>query len=52
MKPRNDGLTYARSDFVEDGTHPSPGSGRAKVARQLLDFFKTDSTARPWFVSP
>ena len=47
---RSDGLTYAQTDLVGDGTHPSP-SGRQKVARQLLDFLKTDSTARPWFLS-
>jgi hypothetical protein len=46
---RTDGLTYVQPDFGPDGTHPS-ASGVAKVARQLLDFFKTDATARPWFV--
>ncbi len=49
MNKREDGLTYEERDFGNDGTHPSQ-SGREKVARQLLDFFKTDSTARPWFV--
>ena len=48
-RTRNDGLTYAQSDLVGDGTHPSP-SGRQKVARQLLDFFKSDSTAKLWFL--
>jgi Cu/Ag efflux protein CusF len=46
-----DGLAYEQSDFVGDGTHPSP-SGRRKVAEQLLHFFKTDSTAKIWFVKP
>jgi lysophospholipase L1-like esterase len=46
---RADGLFYEPSDFAADGTHPSP-SGRRKVADQLLHFFKTDSTAKPWFV--
>ena len=32
-----------------DGVHPSP-AGRQKVARLLLDFLKTDDTARAWFV--
>jgi hypothetical protein len=44
-----DGLTYLVGDFVGDGTHPSP-SGAAKVAKLLLDFFTTDTNARPWFV--
>ncbi|HEV8606219.1 MAG TPA: hypothetical protein VGQ99_12675 [Tepidisphaeraceae bacterium] len=48
---RDDGLTYDERDFGNDGTHPSQ-SGREKVARQLLDFFKSDSTARPWFLRP
>jgi hypothetical protein len=48
-RPRSDGLTYDQSDLALDGTHPAP-SGREKVARLLLDFFKTDATARPWFL--
>jgi len=50
-KARSDGLTWSCSDFGRDGTHPS-ASGRWKVARMLLDFFKTDPTARPWFLAP
>ncbi len=46
---RFDGLTWACEDFAEDGTHPSD-SGRRKVATMLLDFLKSDPTARPWFV--
>jgi precorrin-6B methylase 2 len=49
MTPRADGLTYAESDFAGDGTHPAQG-GRRKVAEQLLQFFKTDTTTKPWFV--
>ncbi len=41
-------LTYEPGDFAPDGTHPGD-TGRAKVARLLLDFLKTDATARPWF---
>jgi hypothetical protein len=49
QRPRKaDGLTYAPADLGPDGTHPSP-AGRIKVANQLLNFFKTDPTARPWF---
>jgi hypothetical protein len=51
VKPRGDGLTYAKSDFGPDGTHPSPTVGRDKVARLLLNLFKTDPTARLWFLA-
>jgi hypothetical protein len=52
LKPRSDGLTYTCSDLnPSDGTHPATGA-RAKVSRLLLDFFKTDSTAKPWFLRP
>jgi hypothetical protein len=44
-----DGLFYEESDFAGDGTHPSR-SGQEKVAEQLLRFFKSDSTTKPWFV--
>lgn len=47
--PRADGLTWACAELQSDGTHPSP-AGQMKVARMLLDFFKSDTTARPWFV--
>jgi hypothetical protein len=43
-----DGLFYTEDDFGPDGTHPTQ-SGRKKVAELLLKFFKTDSTAKPWF---
>jgi Cu/Ag efflux protein CusF len=47
---RADGLTYEQGDLGPDGTHPS-ASGQEKVARQLLDFLKSDPTAKPWFVA-
>lgn len=47
---RADGLFYEESDLAGDGTHPS-ASGCRKVAGLLLDFFKSDSTAKPWFVA-
>jgi hypothetical protein len=47
---KDGGLVYKREDLAErDGTHPS-NSGREKVAKALLNFFKTDLTARLWFV--
>jgi hypothetical protein len=52
IKPRqSDGLVWLREDLGPDGTHPSP-SGRQKVAEMLLTFFKTDPTAKQWFVRP
>jgi hypothetical protein len=44
-----DDLVYTRDDLGPDGTHPSD-AGRRKVARQLLDFLKTDPTAKGWFL--
>ena len=50
LTPRQkDGLTWERTDFGPDGTHPS-GNGCRKVAGMLLNFFKTDHDARTWFV--
>ena len=51
LTPRIDGLTWACSELQSDGTHPST-TGQAKVARMLLDFFHSDSTARPWYLAP
>ena len=47
---KENGLAYKREDLRDsDGTHPSD-SGRGKVAKALLNFFKSDSSARLWFV--
>jgi len=46
---QGDGLVWLPEDLAGDGTHPS-GSGRDKVAHLLLDFFKQDPLAKPWFV--
>ena len=50
MKPRKDGLIWKREDVAADGTHPSDPSGRMKVGKMLLEFFKTDPTTTPWFL--
>jgi PKD repeat protein len=47
--PRSDGFTWWPTDVVYDHIHPS-ASGVAKVADQLLAFFKTDPTTTPWFL--
>jgi len=50
MTPRkSDGLIWTREDLAGDGTHPSPTSGREKVATLLLKFLKGDPNARGWF---
>lgn len=48
--PRSDGLTWSCQEFQSDGTHPSD-SGRRKVAVRLLDFVRTDPTAREWYLA-
>jgi len=45
---KTDNLVWAREDFAGDGVHPSD-SGRAKVAKLLLDFFSTEPLAKGWF---
>jgi len=50
MIPRGDGLTWACDELAGDGTHPS-NLGTDKVANLLLDFFKTDTTAREWYLT-
>ncbi|MBS3945778.1 MAG: T9SS type A sorting domain-containing protein [Melioribacter sp.] len=48
--PRSDGLVWLQTDFrSDDGTHPST-NGQKKVAELLLNFFKTDVTAKNWFL--
>lgn len=49
LNARSDGLDWPQADLAPDCTHPSD-SGVQKVAAQLLDFFKTDRTAQPWFL--
>jgi hypothetical protein len=49
LRGRRDGLTWECQDVDQDGTHPSK-TGVQKVGQLLLQFFKSDQTARPWFV--
>jgi hypothetical protein len=50
LRGRSDGLVWACDDVDDDGTHPSK-TGVQKVVNLLLTFFKTDPTARRWFVA-
>jgi hypothetical protein len=49
QNPREDSLVWLPEDLTFDCTHPTE-SGRQKVAGMLLDFFKTDTTTRIWFM--
>lgn len=47
---RADGFSYEESDFSSsDGTHES-GPGQQKIGKLMLQFFKSDTTSRPWFL--
>ncbi len=46
---KQDSLVYTRDDVGPDGTHPSE-QGRVKVAEMLLQFLKSDATAKGWFL--
>ena len=50
MNPRSDGLVWTRADLQSDGTHPSQ-PGQEKVGRLLLSFFKSEPTAKTWFLA-
>ncbi|MCX7014147.1 MAG: hypothetical protein NTW86_16625, partial [Candidatus Sumerlaeota bacterium] len=50
LTPRkSDGLIWKVDEYRSDGTHPND-LARKKVADMLLKFFKTDPTAKIWFV--
>jgi hypothetical protein len=49
VKGRKDGLVWVREDLAQDGMHPS-NSGREKVAKLLLEFLKSDPTAKTWIL--
>jgi len=49
LRGRKDGLVWTCDDVQDDGTHPSK-TGVQKVVTMLQTFFKTDPTARRWFV--
>lgn len=50
IRPRSDGLIWRVDDLENDGIHPS-ASGELKIARMLLDFFKTTPVTSCWFLA-
>jgi hypothetical protein len=48
--PRSDGFSWNRTDFEEDGMHPSQ-NGESKAGVTLLEFFKNSPYAKCWFVA-
>jgi hypothetical protein len=47
--PRSDGMIWGPDEYNPDGLHPN-AKGQRKVAEMLLHFFKTEETAKSWFV--
>lgn len=52
LMARSDGMEWACTDLLADGTHPADPAGRVKAASTLLQFLKTDATAAPWYLAP
>jgi hypothetical protein len=52
LTPNSDGMVWACTDLMSDGTHPADPAGRVKASARVLTFLKTDDTAAPWFLAP
>lgn len=48
-KPREDGYTFRKDMVSNDGIHPND-AGKTKVAKDILDFWKTDAVSQLWFL--
>jgi hypothetical protein len=52
LTPRMDGLTWiCPDDYLPDGRHLSEPVGREKAGRLIMDFFVSDETTTPWFLT-
>jgi hypothetical protein len=49
-RPRKDGFVSAYDDFRENDRMHHSAQGMQKMGNELLNFFKTDSTTKSWFV--
>ncbi len=49
-KPRGDGFCYAYEDYRDNDHMHHSEQGMRKMGHVLVDFFKTDSTTKTWFV--
>jgi hypothetical protein len=47
-RPRQDGMTWTRSEFESDGFHPSP-SGETKIGLHLYNFFTQSPYTSCWY---
>ena len=47
---RKDGFSFQRSDYTENDQMHHSKQGIQKMGKELLHFFKTDTTTRDWFV--
>jgi hypothetical protein len=49
-RPRTDGYHFEKTDFRADDQMHHSEAGMTKIGNELLRFFKTDATTRPWFL--
>ena len=49
---RSDGTYWSCQDMKPDGLHPTYPGGNLKVTSNLLSFFKTDTSASIWYLTP
>jgi hypothetical protein len=49
LRDERTGFVYLREDVRDDGLRPSD-KGSAKIANLVLKFFRSDPTARSWFL--